>query len=69
VTCSKAMRGASDGRKNSVGGWLPLGGVFLALILIPSDYQLNTAPREGGALCQSLLCFKKQPLILKQLIF
>jgi hypothetical protein len=27
--------------------WLTLGELFLALIAIPSDYQSNTASREG----------------------
>ena len=54
-------------------------GFFLALIPIPRDHQSAwqvcwlgqpIAPKAGGgALCQSLLCFRKQPLILKQLIF
>ena len=32
-------------------------------------YNKLRAENEGGALCQSLPCFRKQPLTLKQLIF
>jgi hypothetical protein len=53
--------------------------VFLARIPIPSDYQSAcqvcwpwqpiALKARRGAICQSLLCFRKRPLILKQLIF
>jgi hypothetical protein len=44
-------------------------GFFLHLLPFQANINRIRPLERGGALCQSLLCFKKRPLILKQLKF
>jgi hypothetical protein len=72
------MQGIRPRSATPAGGWFMLGGGFscthshskrlsIGLSGMPALGSLIAPKARGGALCQSLLCFRKQPLILKQL--